>query len=164
MCKSCSHGKKSDIQVFYMFFLNLLLAQMPSTEEVQKESPDEPDSDSEGELTEEENQSDASSTEMQEESQSSGAVGRLRPKPAYLSSNPKSQKKTLLAVTSNSWSQRQKIRYSHAEKSIFYNILLVSSGTRLPPCISTAFVPRLWLLSPLPDSEASWARQSSKLG
>lgn len=126
-----------------MFFLNLLLAQMPSTEEVQKESPDEPDSDSEGELTEEENQSDASSTEMQEESQSSGAVGRLRPKPAYLSSNPKSQKKTLLAVTSNSWSQRQKIRYSRAEKSIFYNILLVSSGTRLPPCISTAFVPRL---------------------
>ncbi|KAF2988121.1 hypothetical protein EK904_007078 [Melospiza melodia maxima] len=99
---------------------------MPSTEKTEKESPDEPESDSEDELTEEENQSDASSTEMQEESRSSGAVGRLRPKPAYLSSNPKSQ--NLLAVTSNSWSQRQRIRYSraeNAEKSIFYNILML---------------------------------------
>ncbi|RLV98765.1 hypothetical protein DV515_00010348, partial [Chloebia gouldiae] len=87
------------------------------------ESPDEPDSDSEDELTEEENQRDTSGTEMQEESQSSGAVGRLRPKPAYLSSNPKSQSRR--AVTSNSWSQRQKIRYSRAEKSIFYNILML---------------------------------------
>lgn len=125
-----------------MFFLNLLLAQMPSTEKIEKESPDEPDSDSEDELTEEENQRDTSSTEMQEESQSSGAVGRLRPKPAYLSSNPKSQSR--LAVTSNSCSQRQKIRYSRGEKSIFYNILMVSSGTRLPPCISTAFVPQFF--------------------
>lgn len=158
MCKS---WKKSHIQVFYMFFLNLLLAQMPSTEKTEKESPDGPESDSEDEITEDENQSDASSTELQEESQSSGAVARLRPKPAYLSSNPKSQ--NLLAVTSNSWSQRQKIRYSHAEKGIFYNILMVSSGTRLPPCISTAFVPQLCLFSPLPDSEASWARQSSKI-
>lgn len=142
-CASSAAMGKSHIQVFYMFFLNLLLAQMPSTEKMKEESPDEPDSDSEDELTEEENQSDASSTEMQEESQSSGTVGRLRPKPAYLSSNPKSQKQSLLAVTLNSWSQRQKIRYSHAEKSIFYNILMVSSGTRLPPCKSTAFVPQL---------------------
>ncbi|XP_064586062.1 adipogenin [Zonotrichia leucophrys gambelii] len=111
--------------IIAIIWLQLLLneAQMPSAEKTEKESPDEPESDSEDELTEEENQSDASSTEMQEESQSSGAVGRLRPKPAYLSSNPKSQ--NLLAVTSNSWSQRQKIRYSRAEKSIFYNILML---------------------------------------
>ncbi|XP_063028048.1 adipogenin [Melospiza melodia melodia] len=113
--------------IIAIIWLQLLLneAQMPSTEKTEKESPDEPESDSEDELTEEENQSDASSTEMQEESQSSGAVGRLRPKPAYLSSNPKSQ--NLLAATSNSWSQRQRIRYSraeNAEKSIFYNILM----------------------------------------
>lgn len=147
-----------------MFHLNLLLAQMPSTERIEKESPDEPDSDSGDELTEEENQSDASSTEVQEESQSSGAVGRLRPKPAYLSSNPKSQKKSLLAVTSNSWSQRQKIRYSQAEKSIFYNILMVSSGTRLPPCIINCFCASALTSFTSPDSEASWARQSSKIG
>ncbi|KAL2296829.1 hypothetical protein Nmel_014880 [Mimus melanotis] len=113
--------------IITIIWLQVLLneAQMPSTEKIKEESPDEPDSDSEDELTEEENQSDASSTEMQEESQSSGTVGRLRPKPAYLSSNPKSQKQNLLAVTSNSWSQGQKIRYSHAEKSIFYNILML---------------------------------------
>ncbi|KAM7038183.1 adipogenin [Acridotheres tristis] len=113
--------------IIAIIWLQVLLneAQMPSTEKIKEESPDEPDSDSEDELTEEENQSDASSTEMQEESQSSGTVGRLRSKPAYLSSNPKSQKQSLLAVTSNSWSQRQKIRHSHAEKSIFYNILML---------------------------------------
>nr|XP_005490035.1 adipogenin isoform X3 [Zonotrichia albicollis] len=122
--------------IIAIIWLQLLLneAQMPSAEKTEKESPDEPESDSEDELTEEENQSDASSTEMQEESQSSGAVGRLRPKPAYLSSNPKSQ--NLLAVTSNSWSQRQKIRYSRAEKSIFYNILmkgLTRESCSVPP-------------------------------
>ncbi|OWK53961.1 hypothetical protein RLOC_00006802 [Lonchura striata] len=109
---------------------------MPSTEKIEKESPDEPDSDSEDELTEEENQRDTSSTEMQEESQSSGAVGRPRPKPAYLSSNPKSQSR--LAVTSNSCSQRQKIRYSRAEKSIFYNILmkgLTRESCSVPPLL-----------------------------
>ncbi|XP_038014834.1 adipogenin isoform X1 [Motacilla alba alba] len=113
--------------IIAIIWLQLLLheAQMPSTEKIEKESPDEPESESENELTEEENQSDASSTEMQEQSQSSGAVGRLRPKPAYLSSDPKSQKQSLLAVISNSWSQRQKIRYSQAEKSIFYNILML---------------------------------------
>lgn len=111
--------------IIAIIWLQLLLneAQMPSTEKIEKESPDEPDPDSEDELSEEENQRDTSSTEMQEESQSSGAVGRLRPKPAYLSSNPKSQNR--LAVTSNSCSQRQKIRYSHAEKSIFSNILML---------------------------------------
>lgn len=150
--------------VFYMFLLNLLLAQMPSTEKIKEESPDEPDSDSEDELTEEENQSDGSSTEMQEESEFCGTVGRLRPKPACLSSNPRNQKQSLLAVTSNSWSQRERIRYSRAEKSIFFNIVMVSRGSRLPPCISSAFVPQLWLFSPLPDSETSWARQSSKIG
>ncbi|XP_066055269.1 adipogenin [Chamaea fasciata] len=128
--------------IIAIIWLQLLLneAQMPSTERIEKESPDEPDSDSEDELTVEENQSDAYSTDMQEESQSSGAVGRLRPKPAYLSSNPKCQKKSLLAVTSNSWSQRQKISYSQAEKSIFYNILmllfaLLSSLTRNFVCL-----------------------------
>ncbi|XP_017678333.1 PREDICTED: adipogenin isoform X3 [Lepidothrix coronata] len=79
----------------------------------------------EDELTEEDNQSDASSTETQEESQPSDSVGRLRPKPAYLSSNPKSQKQSLLAVTSNSWSRSQKIRYSHIEKSNFCNIMML---------------------------------------
>ncbi|XP_027549719.1 adipogenin isoform X3 [Neopelma chrysocephalum] len=79
----------------------------------------------EDELTEEDNQSDASSTETQEESQPSDSVGRLRPKPAYLSSNPKSQKQSLLAVTSNSWSRSQKIRYSHVEKSNFCNIMML---------------------------------------
>ncbi|KAJ7406508.1 adipogenin [Willisornis vidua] len=100
---------------------------MPSTEKIKKESSDEPDSDSifEDELTEEENQSDASSTEMQEESEPSDSVGRLRPKPAYLSSNPKSQRQSLLAVTSNSWSRSQKIRYSHVEKSNFCNIMML---------------------------------------
>ncbi|XP_030913941.1 adipogenin [Geospiza fortis] len=111
--------------IIAIIWLQLLLneAQMPSTEKIEKESPDEPESDSEDEITEEDNQSDESSTEMQELSQSSGAVGRLRPKPAYLSSNPKSQ--NLLAVTLNSWSQRQKRRYSCAENSIFYNILML---------------------------------------
>ncbi|XP_017929343.1 adipogenin isoform X3 [Manacus vitellinus] len=79
----------------------------------------------EDELTEEDNQSDASSTETQEESQPSDSAGRLRPKPAYLSSNPKSQKQSLLAVTSNSWSRSQKIRYSHVEKSNFCNIMML---------------------------------------
>ncbi|XP_038014835.1 adipogenin isoform X2 [Motacilla alba alba] len=124
--------------IIAIIWLQLLLheAQMPSTEKIEKESPDEPESESENELTEEENQSDASSTEMQEQSQSSGAVGRLRPKPAYLSSDPKSQKQSLLAVISNSWSQRQKIRYSQAEKSIFYNILmkgLTGESCSVPP-------------------------------
>uniref|UniRef100_A0A8B9P7D9 Adipogenin n=1 Tax=Apteryx owenii TaxID=8824 RepID=A0A8B9P7D9_APTOW len=41
---------------------------------------------------EEENQNETSSTEIQEEMQPSGSVGKLRPKPAYLSSKPKSQK------------------------------------------------------------------------
>ncbi|XP_027501962.1 adipogenin isoform X3 [Corapipo altera] len=79
----------------------------------------------EDELTEEDNQSGASSTETQEESQPSDSVGRLRPKPAYLSSNPKSQKRSLLAVTSNSWSRSQKIRYSHVEKSNFCDIVML---------------------------------------
>ncbi|XP_023795691.1 adipogenin [Cyanistes caeruleus] len=112
--------------IIAIIWLQLLLneAQMPRIEKIKTESPDEPDSDSEDELTEEENQSDASSTEMQEESQSSGTVGRLRPKPAYLSLNPKSQKQSL-AVTLNSCSQRQKIRYFPTEKSIFCNILVL---------------------------------------
>ncbi|XP_017678331.1 PREDICTED: adipogenin isoform X1 [Lepidothrix coronata] len=115
--------------IIMIIWLQLLLneAQMPSTEKIKKESFDEPDSDSifEDELTEEDNQSDASSTETQEESQPSDSVGRLRPKPAYLSSNPKSQKQSLLAVTSNSWSRSQKIRYSHIEKSNFCNIMML---------------------------------------
>ncbi|XP_027746631.1 adipogenin isoform X1 [Empidonax traillii] len=115
--------------IIMIIWLQLLLneAQMPSTEKIKKESFDEPDSDSifEDELTEEDNQSDASSTETQEESQPSDSVGRLRPKPAYLSSNPKNPKQSFLAVTSNSWSRSQKIRYSHVEKSNFCNIMML---------------------------------------
>lgn len=136
-------GRRSRVQVFYMLFLNLFLAQMLSVEEIKKLSSDDPDSDSkfEDEPTEEETQNDTSSTEMQEEMQSSGSVEKLRPKPAYLSSNAKSQKQSLFAVISDSWSQSQKIRYSQVEKSSFCNIMMVSSVTRLPLCISTAFVP-----------------------
>nr|XP_032607938.2 adipogenin isoform X2 [Taeniopygia guttata] len=134
--------------IIAIIWLQLLLneAQMPSTEKIEKESPDEPDPDSEDELSEEENQRDTSRTEMQEESQSSGAVGRLRPKPAYLSSNPKSQSR--LAVTSNSCSQRQKIRYSHAEKSIFSNILMTFSilRTLLLPSYLVTYVAQLFAL------------------
>ncbi|KAM6194327.1 uncharacterized protein WM294_010171 isoform 1-T1 [Sarcoramphus papa] len=120
-------GRKSHIQVLYMFFLNLFLAQMPSAEEIKKQSSDEPDSDSkfEDEPTEEENQNNTSSTEMQEEVQSSGSVGKLRPKPAYLSSNPKSQKQSLSAVISDSWSQSQEKRYSHIEKSNCCKIMML---------------------------------------
>ncbi|XP_027549718.1 adipogenin isoform X2 [Neopelma chrysocephalum] len=121
--------------IIMIIWLQLLLneAQMPSTEKIKKKSFDEPDSDSifEDELTEEDNQSDASSTETQEESQPSDSVGRLRPKPAYLSSNPKSQKQSLLAVTSNSWSRSQKIRYSHVEKSNFCNIMMIFNILRI---------------------------------
>ncbi|XP_017929342.1 adipogenin isoform X2 [Manacus vitellinus] len=121
--------------IIMIIWLQLLLneAQMPSTEKIKKESFDEPDSDSifEDELTEEDNQSDASSTETQEESQPSDSAGRLRPKPAYLSSNPKSQKQSLLAVTSNSWSRSQKIRYSHVEKSNFCNIMMIFNVLRI---------------------------------
>ncbi|XP_027501961.1 adipogenin isoform X2 [Corapipo altera] len=121
--------------IIMIIWLQLLLneAQMPSTEKIKKESFDEPDSDSvfEDELTEEDNQSGASSTETQEESQPSDSVGRLRPKPAYLSSNPKSQKRSLLAVTSNSWSRSQKIRYSHVEKSNFCDIVMIFNVLRI---------------------------------
>ncbi|KAF4793351.1 adipogenin [Turdus rufiventris] len=136
--------------IIAIIWLQVLLneAQMPSTEKIKEESPDEPDSDSEDELTEEENQSDASSTEMQEESQSSGIVRRLRPKPAYLSSNSKSQKQSFLAVTSNIWSQRQRIRCSHAEKSIFYNILMTFNilRTLLLPSYLVTYMAQLFAL------------------
>lgn len=131
------------LQVSYVFFLNLILAQVPSVEEIKSQSSDEPDSDSkfEDELSEEESSTDTSSTEMQEETQFSGSLGKLWPKPAYLSSNPKSHKQNLLAVISDSWSHSQKIRPSHVEKSDLCNIVVVSTVTRLPLCISTAFVP-----------------------
>ncbi|XP_009693017.1 PREDICTED: adipogenin [Cariama cristata] len=74
--------------IIMMIWLQLLLneAQMPSAEEIKKQSSDESDSESkfEDEPTEEENQNDTSSTEMQEEMQSSGSAGKLRPKLAYL--------------------------------------------------------------------------------
>ncbi|RMB95618.1 hypothetical protein DUI87_27729 [Hirundo rustica rustica] len=134
--------------IIAIIWLQLLLneAQMPSTEKIEKESPDEPDS--EDEVTEEENQSDASSTEIQEESQSSGTVGRLGPKPAYLNSNPKSQKQSVLAVTSNSLSQRQKIRYSHVERSIFYNLLMTFNilRTLLLPSYLVTYMAQLFAL------------------
>ncbi|XP_009865234.1 PREDICTED: adipogenin [Apaloderma vittatum] len=115
--------------IVIIIWLQLLLneAQLPSTEELKKHSSDEPDSDSRFEdgPTEEENQNNTSSTGMEEEMQSGGFGGRLRPKPAYLSSNPKSQKQSLFAVISDSWSQSQKIRYSHTEKSNFCNIMML---------------------------------------
>ncbi|XP_069663125.1 adipogenin [Haliaeetus albicilla] len=115
--------------IIMIIWLQLLLneAQMPSVEEIKKPSSDDPDSDSkfEDEPTEEETQNDTSSTEMQEEMQSSGSVEKLRPKPAYLSSNAKSQKQSLFAVISDSWSQSQKIRYSQVEKSNFCNIVML---------------------------------------
>lgn len=116
---------------------------MPSTEEVNKQSSDEPDSDSKFEVepAEEENQNDTSSIEMEEEVQSS--VGKLRSKPAYLSSNPESQKPSLFAVISDSWFRSQKIRYSRTGKSDFCNTMMVSRVTRLPLCVSTAFVSQL---------------------
>lgn len=139
-------GRKSHVWVLYVFFLNLFLEQMSSVEELKQQSYDEPDSDSkfEDEPTEEENQNDTSSIEMQEETRSGGSLGKLRPKPAYLSSKQKSQKQSLLAAISDSWFRSQKIRPSHIEKSDLCNIVMVSSMTRLPLCISTAFVPQLW--------------------
>lgn len=116
------------LQILSILDAQLLLneAQMPSVEEIKKLSSDDPDSDSkfEDEPTEEETQNDTSSTEMQEEMESSGSVEKLRPKPAYLSSNAKSQKQSLFAVISDSWSQSQKIRYSQVEKSNFCNIVM----------------------------------------
>ncbi|XP_061236053.1 adipogenin [Neopsephotus bourkii] len=113
--------------ILTIIWLQLLLneAQMPSAEEVNKQSSDEPDSDSkfEVETTEEENQNDTSSIEMEEEVQSS--AGKLRPKPAYLSSNPKSQKPSLFAIISGSWFWSQKIRYSCIEKSNFCNTMML---------------------------------------
>lgn len=116
---------------------------MPSVEEIKNQSSDEPDSDSkfEDEPTEEENQDDTSSTEVQEERQPSGPVGRLRAKPAYLSSHPKSQKQSLFAVIADSWSQSQKKRYSHTDKSDFCSIVMVSGMARL--CVPATFVSQL---------------------
>ncbi|XP_040464742.1 adipogenin isoform X1 [Falco naumanni] len=115
--------------IVIFIWLQLLLneAQMPNAEEIKKQSSDEPDSDSksENEPTEEESQNDTSSTETQEETQSSGSVEKLRPKPAYLSSNPKSQKQNLFAVISDSWSQSQNARYSSVEKSNCCNIMML---------------------------------------
>ncbi|KAM6404616.1 adipogenin [Rhynochetos jubatus] len=112
-----------------LIWLQLLLneAQVPSAEEIEKQSSDEPDCDSksEDEPTEEENQSDTSSTETQEEVQCSGSLGKPRPKLAYLSSNPESQKQSFLATISDRWSQSQKIRPLHAEKSNLCNVVML---------------------------------------
>ncbi|XP_063206182.1 adipogenin [Chroicocephalus ridibundus] len=114
--------------IIIIIWLQLLLneAQVPSAEEIEKQSSDEPDSDSkfEDELTEEESQTSRSSTEMQEETQSRGSLGKLRPKPAYLSSKPKSQKQSLFAAILDSWSQSQKIRPSPGEKTDLCNIVM----------------------------------------
>ncbi|XP_009574066.1 PREDICTED: adipogenin, partial [Fulmarus glacialis] len=114
--------------IVMIIWLQLLLneAQMPSAEEIKQKSSDEPDSDSkfEDEPTEEENQNDTSSIETQEETQSSGSLGKLKPKPAYLSSKPKGQKQSLLAAISDSWSQSQRMRPSHIEKSDLCNIVM----------------------------------------
>lgn len=116
---------------------------MPDVEEIKNQSSDEPDSDSkfEDEPTEEENQDDTSSAEAQEERQPGGPAGRLRPKPAYLSSHSKSQKQSLFAVISDSWSQSQRKRYSHTERSDFWSIVMVSGTGRL--WVPTTFVPQL---------------------
>ncbi|KAK4812768.1 hypothetical protein QYF61_020388 [Mycteria americana] len=114
--------------IIIIIWLQLLLnEEMPSAEEIKQKSSDEPDSDSkfEDEATEEENQNETSSIETQEETQSSGSLGKLRPKPAYLSSKPTSQKQSLLAAISASWCQSQKIRPSHVEKNDVCNILML---------------------------------------
>ncbi|XP_074699129.1 adipogenin isoform X1 [Strix aluco] len=110
--------------IIMIIWLQLLLneAQMPSAEEKKSQSSDEPDSKFEDEPTEEENWNDTSSMEMQQEMQTSGSVGKPRPKPAYTSSNPKSQKQSNFSVISDSSSQSQKM--SHAEKSDFCNIMM----------------------------------------
>ncbi|XP_074699130.1 adipogenin isoform X2 [Strix aluco] len=111
--------------IIMIIWLQLLLneAQMPSAEEKKSQSSDEPDSKFEDEPTEEENWNDTSSMEMQQEMQTSGSVGKPRPKPAYTSSNPKSQKQSNFSVISDSSSQSQKM--SHAEKSDFCNIMML---------------------------------------
>ncbi|CAM9571683.1 unnamed protein product [Bubo scandiacus] len=113
--------------IIMIIWLQLLLneAQMPSAEEKKSQSSDEPDSKFEDEPTEEENRNDTSRTDMQQEMQTSGSVGKPRPKPAYTSSNPKSQKPSNFSVISDSLSQSQKMRYSHAEKSDFCNIMML---------------------------------------
>lgn len=118
---------------------------MPSEEETQKQSSDEPDSDFkfEDELTEEENQNDTLSTETQEEMPFSGSLEKPRPKPAYLNLKPKGPKQSFLAAISDNWSQSQRIKPSHTEKSNLCNIVMVSGVTTVSLCISTAFVPQL---------------------
>ncbi|XP_042657105.1 uncharacterized protein LOC116964310 isoform X2 [Tyto alba] len=97
---------------------------MTSAEEITKQPSDDPDSDSkfEDEPTEEEKQS---RTKIQEEMESNGSMGKLRPKPVYLRPNPKSQNQSLFAVISDSWLRSQKIKYSHAEQSDFFNITML---------------------------------------
>ncbi|XP_051489166.1 adipogenin isoform X2 [Apus apus] len=104
---------------------------MPSTGKNKKPSSDEPDSDFkfEDKRPKEENQREASGTETQEETQSSSSLRKLRPKPSHLSSNPRSQKQSLLATTSDSWSQSQKIRYPQAQKNNFCNITMLLCTT-----------------------------------
>ncbi|XP_021122602.2 adipogenin isoform X2 [Anas platyrhynchos] len=77
----------------------LLKEQVPPAEEIKKQSSDEfePDPKFEGEPAEEENQNDTSSTEFQEDACSA----------------------------SDSWSQNQKIRSSHNEKSALCNIMML---------------------------------------
>ncbi|KAK2520853.1 hypothetical protein Q9233_011489, partial [Columba guinea] len=101
--------------------------QVPSEEEIQKQSSDEPDSDFkfEDELTEEENQNDTLSTETQEEMQFSGSLEKPRPKPAYLNLKPKGPKQSFLAAISDNWSQSQRIKPSHTEKSNLCNIVML---------------------------------------
>ncbi|KAM6054222.1 uncharacterized protein VSU04_011456 [Chlamydotis macqueenii] len=101
--------------------------QVPSAEEIKKQSSYESDSDSkfENELPAEENQNDICSTETQEEIQSIGSLEKLRPKPAYLSSKPKSQKQSCPAAISDSWSHSQKIKPSRTEKSDLCNIVML---------------------------------------
>nr|XP_025948820.1 adipogenin [Dromaius novaehollandiae] len=115
--------------IFMIIWLQLLLnkAQLPHAKETKKQSSDESDSDTkfEDEPTEEENQNETSSAEIQEEMQPSGSVGKLRPKPAYLSSKPKSQKRSLFAVIADNWSWSQKIRSSRFEKSVLCNTMML---------------------------------------
>ncbi|XP_068556278.1 adipogenin isoform X2 [Anas acuta] len=77
----------------------LLKEQVPPAEEIKKQSSDEfePDPKFEGEPAEDENQNDTSSTEFQEDACSA----------------------------SDSWSQNQKIRSSHNEKSALCNIMML---------------------------------------
>lgn len=65
----------------------------------------------------------------------------------FKTKKPKANFFFFFPAASDSWSQNQKIRSSHNEKSALCNIMMVSSVTSLSLCISTAFVPQFLFFS-----------------